>query len=139
MKVTQEPIRLDDLLIKYNKLEIPLYQREYSWDIEQVSDLFYDIADSEDCSGHFFGSILIYCEDEKNSPAEIIDGQQRLATLFLLINSFKNKFETIEDSETVEKIKNLIYVRPKGFAIDKKVQSQNLKLDVEIIKFFKLF
>lgn len=127
MKVTQEPIRLDDLLNKYNKLEIPLYQREYSWDIEQVSDLFYDISDSEDHSGHFFGSILIYCEDEKNSLAEIIDGQQKLATFFLLINSFKNKFEEIKDSETVEKIKGLIYVRPKGFSMDEKSTEPKLE------------
>lgn len=116
MKVTQEPIRLDDLLKKYVKFEIPPYQREYSWDIEQISDLYHDIENSDEEYGHFFGSLLVYCEDEKIHPAEVIDGQQRLTTLFLLLNAIKCVLDEAHDSESVEGIKDLIYIRPKGFA-----------------------
>ena len=44
MKVSQEPINLGDVL-KDKQFIVPLYQREYSWSLEQISDLFYDIAD----------------------------------------------------------------------------------------------
>ena len=82
MKVTQDPVSLYELLTRYQKLQVPRYQREYSWDNEQFSDMFNDIADADEDSGHFFGSLLLYCEDDNKKPAEIIDGQQRITTFF---------------------------------------------------------
>jgi uncharacterized protein with ParB-like and HNH nuclease domain len=90
MKVTQSPISLQDLLDDYSGFQVPRYQREYSWDNQQFSDLFYDILYSDEDLGHFFGSILIYCDNEKKAIAEIIDGQQRITTFFLLLKAIKD-------------------------------------------------
>lgn len=126
MKVTQEPIPLEDLLTKYTSFKIPEYQREYSWEIEQISDLFYDIENSEEDQGYFLGSLLIYSDDTMKGNAEIIDGQQRLATLFLMLNSIKRLLQAINDSESVEQLKNLLYKREKSFI--KKKKSDDPKL-----------
>ena len=60
MKVSQEPQKLSSILEdKYFK--VPLYQREYSWTLNEVSDLYYDILESlKEEEGHFFGSLLLY-------------------------------------------------------------------------------
>lgn len=63
MRVSQEPVKISDVL-KDKEFEVPLYQREYSWTLEQVSDLFYDIQDSDKKDGHFIGSLLLFLQNE---------------------------------------------------------------------------
>ena len=83
MKVSNEPISISDIL-KDKIFTIPLYQREYSWTLDQVSDLYYDILVSEGES-HFLGSLLLYKSQEYSNRTEIVDGQQRVTTLFILL------------------------------------------------------
>ena len=72
--------------------EVPVYQRPYSWDKEQVEILLNDIAEayaSEDKEeGYYTGNIIVYDVDDKVngiiSKYDIIDGQQRI-TIFSLI------------------------------------------------------
>lgn len=106
MKVTQEPVTLDKVLGDFN-FEIPLYQREYSWELEQVSDLFYDIESIKEETGHFLGSILLYTKDESKKIMEVIDGQQRLTTIFLIMYGIRSVIEKTDYSKAIETINNL--------------------------------
>jgi uncharacterized protein with ParB-like and HNH nuclease domain/predicted transport protein len=71
---------------------IPIYQRTYSWTLEQCQQLWNDIIRSgidEDVSGHFVGSV-VYIERglyQISSVPQVlvIDGQQRLTTVMLLL------------------------------------------------------
>lgn len=108
MKVSQEPVKLFDVL-KDKSFIVPLYQREYSWTLDQVSDLYYDLLDSDDKNGHFFGSLLIY-DDKVKDKMEVIDGQQRLTTLFLLLFSILKKLEGAGKSKAIERIKELLFI-----------------------------
>jgi len=78
-------------LKKSDQLEIPIYQRTYSWTLEECLQLWKDIvrASSPDVEAHFIGSIVyidtgIYQVTGANS-IEVIDGQQRLTTISLLL------------------------------------------------------
>jgi uncharacterized protein with ParB-like and HNH nuclease domain len=68
---------------------IPMYQRSYRWDTNQINDFTNDLetllkSTSSD-KYHFFG-LLVLCETSPNSKKyEIIDGQQRITTISLLI------------------------------------------------------
>jgi len=63
---------------------IPLYQRAYAWEEIQIHQLIDDIADTIGTSeDYYLGSLIVYY---KNGRYEVIDGQQRLTTLFLLLN-----------------------------------------------------
>lgn len=108
MKVSQEPVKLSDVL-KDKAFIVPLYQREYSWTLDQVSDLYYDLLDSNDKNGHFFGSLLMY-DDKIKEKMEVIDGQQRLTTLFLLLFSILKKLEGTGKSKATERIKELLFI-----------------------------
>ncbi|GAA4482827.1 DUF262 domain-containing protein [Microbacterium panaciterrae] len=68
---------------------VPVYQRQYRWDIGGCEKLLTDIravADEDDAHRHFIGSILS-AEDPAHPDADLIliDGQQRITTLMLLI------------------------------------------------------
>lgn len=107
MKVSQEPIKISDIL-KDKTFTVPLYQREYSWNLEQVSDLFYDISDSED-EGHFLGSLLLYQSEDINHM-EVVDGQQRMTTLFLLLFSILKKLNGSDKTKAIERINSLLFI-----------------------------
>jgi len=113
MKISQEPVTISDIL-KDKTFTIPLYQREYSWNLDQVSDLYDDILDSED-NGHFLGSLLLYHVQDKTY--EIVDGQQRVTTIFLLLFSILNKIHESEYSTAIEKIKSLLFIKDPNILI----------------------
>lgn len=124
MRVSQEPLKIADIL-KDKKFTVPLYQREYSWTLEQVSDLFYDIIESEE-EGHFLGSLLLY--QSESGKMEIVDGQQRLTTLFLLMFSILKRLEGTEETEAVHKLNSLLFVRD-PYAMTKNVVGSEPRLE----------
>ncbi|MET0734178.1 MAG: DUF262 domain-containing protein [Microbacterium sp.] len=66
---------------------VPVYQRQYRWDIGGCEQLLADIravADSDPRHMHFIGSILSSLSADATELV-LIDGQQRLTTLMLLV------------------------------------------------------
>ncbi len=63
---------------------VPPYQRDYSWQEEQWEDLWNDIIEMREDRDqrHYMGALVI--ESISDREFQIIDGQQRLATLTLL-------------------------------------------------------
>jgi len=68
---------------------VPVYQRQYRWDIGGCEQLLADIravADTDDRHMHFIGSILSSVGAEgDDAELVLIDGQQRITTLMLLV------------------------------------------------------
>ena len=74
---------------------IPVYQRYYSWDIEQCKRLWNDIVEMQKkgTAGHFVGSIVNIAEQAMPTGVQkymIIDGQQRMTTLSLLLLALRD-------------------------------------------------
>ena len=100
---------------KINKFVIPEYQREYAWEEEQVCQLFDDIWDftqnkvidkDYQRNTYFLGCIVAY-KNEQNEM-EIIDGQQRLTTLFLLLCAIYKKLDNSTEDKYVNNFKSKI-------------------------------
>ena len=90
---------------------IPDYQRPYSWTSDQINTLFKDIWEftcnegGTDKEGtYFLGSIVFY--ENKNGEQEIIDGQQRITSIFLLLRAIYTKLS--KPKEKKEEAKNFI-------------------------------
>lgn len=60
--------------------EVPIYQRNYAWGSDQIEQLIEDIKSTD--NDYFLGNLIVNQKD--NNVYEVIDGQQRLTTLFLL-------------------------------------------------------
>ncbi|MEQ1653578.1 MAG: DUF262 domain-containing HNH endonuclease family protein [Hyphomicrobium sp.] len=99
--LTTAALKLSDLLAGPYLLNVPVYQRPYSWGDHQVQQLLDDLVDAAGLGSHkaadesyFLGTILLMDAPgtqttrltPKMSPREfdVVDGQQRLVTLFTL-------------------------------------------------------
>ena len=75
---------LKELLSNGKSYSVPPYQRDYSWKQEHWEDLWEDLltieASSED---HYMGAVVL--ESGERKQFRIIDGQQRMATLSIVI------------------------------------------------------
>ncbi|WP_065570412.1 DUF262 domain-containing protein [Microbacterium oleivorans] len=81
---------IDWLSASDTTIVVPVYQRQYRWDIGGCEQLLGDIravAASDDGQTHFIGSILSTASTSADEDAHLvlIDGQQRVTTLMLLI------------------------------------------------------
>lgn len=65
------------------KYSIPLYQRDYAWEEKQIIQLIEDIDDVNLDENYYIGSLIVA---NRNGFYEVVDGQQRLTTLFLLLS-----------------------------------------------------
>ena len=85
---------------------IPVYQRYYSWDLEQCRRLWNDIADMQKKGkvGHFVGSIVNIAEQAMPTGVQkymIIDGQQRMTTLTLLLLALRDYAINNPEDQTI--------------------------------------
>lgn len=92
---------------------IPEYQRPYAWTDEQVETLFEDLWDFTATSGgteressYFLGSVVSY--ENEDGEQEIIDGQQRITSLFLLLRAIYTKLVATPASERTAEANNFI-------------------------------
>ena len=62
---------------------IPLYQRAYAWEDKQLTQLVEDISDVSDDANYYIGALIV---SRQGNKYEVVDGQQRLTSLYLLLN-----------------------------------------------------
>lgn len=73
--------------------EIPIYQRNYAWRNEQIDQLIDDVltaARDSNVGEYFLGNLIVAPRavpaGAKHTTYEVVDGQQRLTTLFMLLD-----------------------------------------------------
>lgn len=82
-------------------LKVPLYQRSFAWEEENVKELFDDITNSYP-DEYFIGTIVV---TDRGDYLEIVDGQQRLATaslFFIAVRDFLKEKGEIEKANAIE-------------------------------------
>ena len=87
---------------------VPDYQREYVWEEDQVQQLLEDIRTEQKESGgaeYFIGSIVTVLNADKRF--ELIDGQQRMTTIFIAVCALRDRLIALGDHK-VAAIENLI-------------------------------
>ncbi len=96
---------------KEHPFVIPEYQRPYAWGEDEIITLFDDLWDFSiertkpgGAKTYFLGSIVSF-ENEKGEK-EIIDGQQRITSLFLLLRAVYSRLEKAENKD--DKVLNFI-------------------------------
>lgn len=82
--VQPQECSIENIFLEHEYI-IPIYQRNYAWSKEEIEQLLDDINDIN--RKYYLGSLIVN-EIERNR-FEVIDGQQRLTTLFLLLSYLK--------------------------------------------------
>jgi hypothetical protein len=97
---------------------VPDYQREYVWTDKEVHQLLDDIneqVDADSTREYFIGTVLVSPTDQKNHY-EVIDGQQRLTTFFLLLCTVKHLLQEDLMRQTVSGLISTTYIDSDGAA-----------------------
>lgn len=98
MSITKSQTEKVGSIFNGNRFIIPTYQRKYSWTDTERKDLWQDIEESiRDNMNHFLGT-LSFKENKvvgltTDTVYEIIDGQQRITTLFILLKVLIDKLQ----------------------------------------------
>lgn len=67
--------------------QIPIYQRNYAWEREEICALIKDVYDSMlmDKNVYYIGTLVTYKRND--NKYEVIDGQQRLTTIYIILKA----------------------------------------------------
>src|SRR5450631_2519820 len=120
-------------VLKQFRLQVPLNQREYRWESKQITTLFQDLTKAiNDDAEYFLGTIVtIPVEDD---VLEVVDGQQRLATIATLLAEMRNYLRGGGDDIIARKIDNTFLTE---IDAEKREESTKLALNVDDNDFFR--
>ncbi|GAA8336944.1 DUF262 domain-containing protein [Helicobacter pylori] len=83
---------------------IPNYQRDYAWKGKNFRDLWEDLEEAIEYNkkgqGHFIGTMVVANNEDNKKLYDIIDGQQRTTTIFMLLHVLANKQNEKDKRET---------------------------------------
>lgn len=83
---------------------IPNYQRDYAWKDKNFKDLWEDLEEAIEYNkkgqGHFMGIMVVAKNEDNKKLYDIIDGQQRTTTIFMLLHVLANEQNEKDKQET---------------------------------------
>lgn len=84
--LTPDLCTVRDLFAGDTAYSVPVYQRSFAWQAEQIEQLIADVADAQTdgSDGYFLGNLVVTPLAGKRDLS-VVDGQQRLTTLYLLL------------------------------------------------------
>jgi hypothetical protein len=121
-------------------LRIPDYQRGYSWDAKQLKDLIEDLEVLDPMSEHYAGTLVLHLAPETlideggatQRVYNVVDGQQRLTTVVVLLDSICREMRRLGRAAFAEGIK-------KSYLITRDFEDQpqaKLRLNADTHAFF---
>lgn len=116
-------LSIKELFDGQDKYIIPIYQRNYAWGEQEVAQLIDDIHRHEQ-GKYYLGSLTVKKGDD---GFEVIDGQQRLTTLFLLLSvleysfglglSFEHRENSSKELDIIKRDEELDYNKDSQIAV----------------------
>ncbi|MBY0425546.1 MAG: DUF262 domain-containing HNH endonuclease family protein [Cytophagales bacterium] len=77
-------ITLNSIIGNGKSYQVPIFQRDYSWNKDDWEDLWNDIEEIPNDKTHYLGYLVLQPLSEGNESYWVIDGQQRLTTLSII-------------------------------------------------------
>ncbi|MFP6253908.1 DUF262 domain-containing protein [Helicobacter pylori] len=118
MKTTIKEIFLEE------GYSIPNYQRDYAWKDKNFRDLWEDLEEAIEYNkkgqGHFIGTMVVAKNEYNKKLYDIIDGQQRITTIFMLLYVLASK-----QNEEAKQTTKTNFLNQKGGKLKLEVAPQN--------------
>lgn len=107
---------IQDVIEKNKRVfKIPVYQRNYDWNNIQCEKLYDDVLIAFDKDKkHFVGSVVYIKGEYASSRLEealIIDGQQRITTIYILLKAMLDVAKEIKEVRIEEELEDYLYNR----------------------------
>lgn len=123
LSLSAEQKSIEDVFYTNDQYIIPNYQRSYSWRYDQCNQMYLDFLSAyQNKADYFIGNIIIARGQDERKRPQVVDGQQRLITLWLLLKvlsvlcpnlNIKEQYLTIpskrKNGEPILKIKSEVF------------------------------
>lgn len=96
--------KLSEILNTGSKITVPEYQRSFVWGKDEANNLINDIKNSD--GGSFLGTVVFHKEAE--SSMTVVDGQQRLTSIFILFSTLRRKALDLGNTKLASSIQSKI-------------------------------
>jgi uncharacterized protein with ParB-like and HNH nuclease domain len=84
--IQPKPSTIGEILTLAAHFVVPKYQRGFAWDTEEAGEFLTDLeTETLDGRGLFLGTLIFNVSEQGHDRIIIVDGQQRLTTIFLLL------------------------------------------------------
>jgi len=98
---------------------VPEYQRGYEWTIENIDQFHQTVMSCVDIQqSRFLGTVILMKngkgEAGGDQPVQLVDGQQRLTTIYIYLSALRDKFHELKDAPLPKKGKVKVQVDPKS-------------------------
>lgn len=128
----QASVKAFNFIKAEGKIIIPYFQRSYVWDEENWSDLFYELT-NKNKENNFLGPIILkqlFAPSGESKKLEVIDGQQRLTTLFVLLKAIYNSLDQNYKNMIKDDLDSIFYCKTGAFE-EKEIRIEQSKVDRE--------
>lgn len=86
-------------------VEVPVFQRRYSWDLTNVQEYLEDLSRARDSDSVYFMGTLVFAKDpEGDGRRKIVDGQQRLTTTALLLIAIRDRLADLGRTDLADNV-----------------------------------
>lgn len=82
-------------------LTVPPYQRAYEWGNNEVGEFWDDLTGYSASEDNFFLGTLIFNVNQKNNEILIVDGQQRITTIFIFLIASRVRLDNIGTNQSI--------------------------------------
>lgn len=114
---------LESLTVSVGKLfsqeyffRIPEYQRPFSWDADNLSDLIDDLIGAPRQNDYFLGTLVLHAVDQDASLYDVVDGQQRLTALCILLACIRDSAALADDLDRRTQLQNMLSQQAQSLA-----------------------
>ena len=103
--IDSDTVPIGDFLSNTNALRVPIFQRNFAWTEEEVKQLWDDITEAIDNNEteYFLGPMVL---KDSTTHREIIDGQQRVATIYVILSVIRRILRSNNDSDRADWFNN---------------------------------
>lgn len=122
LSLNAEQKNIKNIFLNEEQFIIPNYQRPYSWEYDQCLQLYTDLMTAfDEKADYFLGNIIIANSDDERGRSHLVDGQQRIITIWLMLKVLYTLFpemnilkrmleiESWEGDVSLSKIKSNIF------------------------------
>ena len=92
-------------VLKDSLVRVPLHQRPFSWQAEQVEELLDDLGSAHSRTEEHFLGTLVLIKGRRSQEFEVLDGQQRLAVIAILLAAIAVRFVRLAEGDRANTIR----------------------------------
>ncbi|WP_405171723.1 DUF262 domain-containing HNH endonuclease family protein [Paenibacillus sp. FSL H8-0280] len=144
MDFHSEQKTIKEIFTSDKKYIIPRFQREYSWTIDELTELWKDILtniqylDDRFVTRNYFVGSLVMVGDQSSSNLQVVDGQQRLTSITILFSALVQTYKDLDEEKKANGCYNFIEGKTPDddsyFRLENKASSDFIKQAIQYEK-----